>query len=62
MRDGSYDVCQNCYRKHMNKHTCSGCGESKPVKANCNQNLGCEKEARCGMAIAVSAHNVTESI
>ena len=37
MQDGSYDVCQNCYRKHVNKHTCSGCGESKPVKAKCDQ-------------------------
>ena len=42
MRDGSYDVCPQCYRKHiyrkhMNMHTCSGCGESKPVTAKCDQ-------------------------
>ena len=37
MRDGSYDVCSKCYGKRMNMHICSGCGESKPVKANCDQ-------------------------
>ena len=37
MRDGSYDVCLNCYRKHMNMHTCSGCGESRPTHAKSKQ-------------------------
>ena len=43
MHDGSYNVCPALYGKLMNKHTCSGCVESKLVKANCDlMNLGCE--------------------